>query len=74
MRTPEPATRSRLASNLGTKDRFEQSIADFSKRYADQNDKDYQKFCAAIRSGQLEALEGRPGQKEPGRRECGTQL
>ncbi len=47
-----------LASYLGAKDRFEESITEFSKRYADQNDQDYQKFCKAIRSGQLEALEG----------------
>ena len=45
-----------LAAYLGSKDRFDQSIADFSQRYADQNDQDYDKFCAAIRSGRLEAL------------------
>jgi uncharacterized protein (DUF2252 family) len=47
-----------LAAYLGTKDRFDQSIADFSDRYADQNDQDYGAFCDAIRSGRLEALEG----------------
>ncbi len=45
-----------LAAYLGTKDRFDQSIADFSERYADQNEQDYEAFCAAIRSGRLEAL------------------
>ena len=47
-----------LAAYLGTKDKFDQSIVDFSLRYADQNDKDYQAFCDAIRSGRLEAIEG----------------
>ena len=47
-----------LAAYLGTKDKFDQSIADFSKRYADQNEHDYQAFCGAIHSGRLEAVEG----------------
>ncbi len=47
-----------LAAYLGKSDGFEQSIADFSQRYADQNDRDYRAFCDAIRSGRLEAVEG----------------
>jgi uncharacterized protein (DUF2252 family) len=47
-----------LAAYLGTKDRFDQSITDFSERYADQNEQDYQAFCDAIRSGRLQAVEG----------------
>jgi uncharacterized protein (DUF2252 family) len=47
-----------LAAYLGKKDRFDQSIADFSERYADQNERDFQAFTTAIRSGRLEALEG----------------
>ena len=47
-----------LAAYLGKKDRFDQSITDFSERYADQNERDYEAFTAAIRSGRLEALEG----------------
>jgi hypothetical protein len=47
-----------LAAYLGKKDRFDQAIADFSERYADQNDRDYQAFIDAIRSGRLEAREG----------------
>jgi uncharacterized protein (DUF2252 family) len=47
-----------LAAYLGKKDRFDQSIADFSERYADQNERDYQAFTEAIRSGRLEATEG----------------
>ncbi len=47
-----------LAAYLGTKDKFDQSIADFSHRYADQNGQDYRAFCNTIRSGRLEAIEG----------------
>ncbi len=47
-----------IAAYLGKKDRFEQSIADFSQRYADQNERDYQAFTKAIRAGRLEAIEG----------------
>ena len=47
-----------LTAYLGTKDKFDQSIVDFSFRYADQNEQDYQAFCDAIRSGRLEAIEG----------------
>jgi Uncharacterized protein conserved in bacteria (DUF2252) len=43
---------------LGDSDEFDKSIADFSERYADQNERDYQEFVAAIRAGRLEALEG----------------
>jgi len=34
------------------------AVADFSQRYADQNERDYQEFVKAIRSGRLEAREG----------------
>ena len=47
-----------MAAYLGKKDRFEESIADFAERYADQNERDYDAFLAAIKSGRLEALEG----------------
>ncbi len=47
-----------IAAYLGKKDEFDRSITDFSERYADQNDKDYQAFAEAIRSGRLEAIEG----------------
>jgi uncharacterized protein (DUF2252 family) len=46
-----------LAAYLGKKDRFDQSIADFSERYADQNERDFQAFSAAIRAGRLQAHE-----------------
>jgi uncharacterized protein (DUF2252 family) len=47
-----------IAEYLGLGEDFDKSIADFSERYADQNEKDYQQFVTAIRSGQLAVLEG----------------
>jgi uncharacterized protein (DUF2252 family) len=47
-----------IAEYLGKRDTFDRSITDFSERYADQNERDYQAFAAAIHSGRLEVLEG----------------
>ena len=47
-----------IAEYLGEDDQFDRSISDFAKRYADQNELDYQAFADAIRSGRLHALEG----------------
>ena len=47
-----------IAECLGGSDEFDRSIADFSERYADQNEQDYQQFVKAIRSGRLKAVEG----------------
>jgi uncharacterized protein (DUF2252 family) len=47
-----------IATYLGEDDRFDRSMVDFAKRYADQNELDYKAFTKAIRSGRLEALEG----------------
>jgi uncharacterized protein (DUF2252 family) len=47
-----------IAAYLGKSDKFDLSITDFSARYADQNEKDYQAFSDAVRSGRLEAIEG----------------
>ena len=47
-----------IATYLGTSDKFDRSITDFSERYADQNERDYEEFVGAIRSGKLEAVEG----------------
>jgi hypothetical protein len=47
-----------IAAYLGKDDQFDRSISDFSQRYADQNERDYQAFADAIRSGRLQALEG----------------
>jgi hypothetical protein len=38
--------------------RFDEAIADFAERYADQNELDYQAFTEAIRSGRLDSVEG----------------
>ncbi len=46
-----------LAAYLGKKDQFDQSIVDFSVRYADQNDQDYEAFAEAVRNGRLDAIE-----------------
>jgi uncharacterized protein (DUF2252 family) len=46
-----------MAGYLGRNDAFDRSITDFSERYADQNEQDYEAFVAAIRSGRLEAVE-----------------
>ena len=47
-----------IAAYLGDGDAFDKSITDFSERYADQNERDYQEFVTAVRSGRLEAVEG----------------
>ncbi len=47
-----------IAAYLGKSDKFDEAIVDFSRRYADQNERDYETFLAAIRSGRLAALEG----------------
>jgi Uncharacterized protein conserved in bacteria (DUF2252) len=47
-----------IAAYLGEGDQFDRSITDFAERYADQNERDYQAFAKAIRSGRLEAIEG----------------
>ena len=47
-----------IAKYLGKGDGFDQSITDFSERYADQNERDFKAFIEAIRSGRLTATEG----------------
>jgi predicted alpha/beta hydrolase len=47
-----------MAEYLGLTDAFDKSITDFSERYADQNEKDYEAFVDAVKSGRLEAVEG----------------
>jgi uncharacterized protein (DUF2252 family) len=47
-----------MAAYLGTSEAFDKSIADFSERYADQNEQDFEAFTSAIRSGRLPAVEG----------------
>ena len=47
-----------MAEYLGLDDTFDRSIIDFCERYADQNERDYEEFVKAVRSGRLEAIEG----------------
>jgi uncharacterized protein (DUF2252 family) len=54
-RSGDPVT---IAEYLGGSDAFDQSVTGFSLRYADQNERDFEDFIKAIRSGRLEAVEG----------------
>ena len=47
-----------IAAYLGASDAFDKSITDFSQRYADQNEQDYEDFVKAVKSGRLQAVEG----------------
>jgi len=47
-----------ISEYLGGDDEFDRSITNFSERYADQNELDFQEFVSAVRSGRLEALQG----------------
>ena len=47
-----------MAEYLGRGDAFDQSIVDFSARYADQNERDYEQFVTSIRTGRIDAVEG----------------
>ena len=47
-----------IASYLGNGDTFDRAIADFSAAYADQNERDYAAFTAAVDSGRLVAITG----------------
>lgn len=44
-----------ISGYLGKSDRFDRALAKFAESYADQNERDYQVFVEAIRSGQLDA-------------------
>jgi uncharacterized protein (DUF2252 family) len=47
-----------IASYLGSNATFDKALAAFAERYADQNERDYEAFAAACRSGRLHAEEG----------------
>jgi uncharacterized protein (DUF2252 family) len=47
-----------IATYLGEGDQFDRAITDFAERYAEENERDYQAFTKAIRSGRLQALHG----------------
>jgi uncharacterized protein (DUF2252 family) len=44
-----------LSGYMGTSDKFDQAIADFSFKYAEQNDKDYAAMIKAIKDGRIDA-------------------
>jgi uncharacterized protein (DUF2252 family) len=54
-RSGDPAA---IAAYLGTSDKFDKAITSFSERYADQNERDYQAFTEAARTGRITVLEG----------------
>jgi uncharacterized protein (DUF2252 family) len=47
-----------IASYLGKSDVFDRALADFSVRYADQNERDYDALVEAVSSGRLTAQTG----------------
>jgi hypothetical protein len=47
-----------IAAYLGKAETFDQAIADFSVAYADQSERDYAAFRAAVESGRLQARTG----------------
>ena len=47
-----------IASYLGKGETFDRAMADFSAAYADQNERDYAAFAAAVDSGRLTAQTG----------------
>ena len=47
-----------IGSYLGKGDAFDRAIADFSSVYADQNERDYEAFERAVKSGRLSAETG----------------
>ncbi len=47
-----------IASYLGNGDKFDRAILEFSKAYADQNERDYQALVSAVNSGRIRAQSG----------------
>ncbi|MGS0688142.1 DUF2252 domain-containing protein [Nakamurella sp. GG22] len=47
-----------ISEYLGTDAVFEEAIADFSEKYAEQNEKDFEAFTDAVSSGRIEAVHG----------------
>ncbi len=47
-----------IAAYLGNSDSFDRAIVEFSKAYADQNERDYQALTAAVNSGKITAQTG----------------
>ncbi len=47
-----------IAAYLGSDDDFDRAIVDFSRRYAEQNDRDFASFSEAIRTSRIDAVQG----------------
>jgi uncharacterized protein (DUF2252 family) len=47
-----------IAAYLGNGDSFDRALVEFSKAYADQNDRDYQALATAVKSGRITAETG----------------
>ena len=47
-----------ISGYLGSSEDFDHAVADFAIAYADQNEKDYEAFAAAVKSGRLIARTG----------------
>jgi uncharacterized protein (DUF2252 family) len=47
-----------IAGYLGNSNTFDRAVAEFAFSYADQNDRDYEAFTDAIKSGRIEAADG----------------
>jgi hypothetical protein len=47
-----------IAAYLGNSDTFDKALARFAEAYADQNERDYEAFAVACKSGRLHAEEG----------------
>jgi len=47
-----------IAAYLGSKPTFEKALLRFAEAYADQNERDYEAFATACKSGRLQAEEG----------------
>jgi len=47
-----------IAAYLGNSTVFDEALADFAERYADQNEEDFQLFKEAISSGRIKAVMG----------------
>jgi uncharacterized protein (DUF2252 family) len=47
-----------IASYLGSGDRFDRALLEFSMAYADQNERDYKRLAAAVDEGRIKAVTG----------------
>lgn len=50
--------RAAIAAYLGGGDAFDRALAKFAGAYADQNERDYKCFAAAVQAGRLPATTG----------------